>query len=145
MSKAENYVNTLIDILSDIKQSYEFNEKNIIDANNEEKDILHQIELGKFNVVQGYYWAKEMKRVRNERRVAKDENTTLKFLYDYFIQFDEMVKQLQVFRGAIKREQEKLNTRLYKPRFRKDLTIPLLGNFNSNTQMSTRLKKVGGM
>ncbi|MHB8065092.1 MAG: hypothetical protein ACYDG2_21160 [Ruminiclostridium sp.] len=142
MSKAQQYVNSLIDILSDIKQSYEFNEINILEACNNEQDLLHQIELGTFNACEGYKLCRELQRVRRERRAAKDYNVTMKPLYDYFVKFDGMIKDLQVFKGAIRREQEKLDTRLYKPRIRGDMTIPTLNNV-SDLQM--KFKKVGAM
>ena len=124
MSKAEQYVNTLIDILSDIKQTYEFNYENVNDLDKETQDLEHEIELSNFDSKKGYKLVKEFKRVRQERRKLCDENLTLKFLYDYFAKYPNMVTDLQKSRGEIKRKTEELSNRFYTPKIRTDLTIP---------------------
>ena len=136
MSKAQEYVDTLIEILQDIKQSYDFNVANIEDIEKSLTDLGHEIELSKFNAVQGYKLAKEEQKLRQERRRMKDENVTLIFLYQYYSNYPNMVSDLQKIRGSIKREVSKLETRLYKPRIRKDLTIPTLDNV---TALQTKL------
>ncbi len=126
MCKSLEFATTLIDTITNIKETYEFNFKNVNDLDRETQDLEHEIELSEFDVYKGYELAKEFQRVRQERRRLNDENSTLKFLQDYFESpnFKKMVSELQKIRGNIKKEQEKLDNRLYTPRIRNDLTIP---------------------
>jgi hypothetical protein len=137
VGKAQKYVDTLIEILQDIKQSYEYNQINIGELDGESADLEHEIELSKFDSKRGYKLAKEYQRVRQERRKLKDENETLKFLYEHFSKLT-LITDLQSIRGAIKKETEKMTNRLYKPHIRNDLTIPTMTNV-------TNFKNVGGL
>ena len=116
-------VSLLIQILQDIKKTYEYNQALIEDKEKETQDLLHEIELGSFDAKRGGRLAKELKNVRRERRRAMDENLTLKILYEYF-EGKPLLKDLQRMQGEIAREAGRLGSRVYTPRIRKDLTIP---------------------
>lgn len=116
-------VSLLIEILQDIKKTYEYNQALIEEKEKETQDLLHEIELGNFDARRGGRLAKELKNVRQERRRAMDENITLKILYEYF-EGKPLLKDLQRMQGEITREAGKLSTRVYTSRIRKDLTIP---------------------
>lgn len=141
MSKAKQHVDNLIDILKDIKDTYDFNYQNINDLDKETQDLEHEIEIGQYDSKKGYKLVKEFRRVRQERRKLSDENATLKYLYDYFTNQKTMLKDLQDIRGEIKREEDKLINRLYMPKIRNDLTIPTREKPTSITKI-TKLKKV---
>lgn len=143
MSKAMEHVDTLISILKEIKETYEYNLLNIEDTEKSLTDLGHEIELSKFNAVQGYKLAKEEQTLRRERRRMKDDNVTLTFLYQYYSNYPNMGNDLQKIRGEIKRQENFLATRLYTPRIRRDLTIPI--NKQNVTDLQMKFKQAGGM
>lgn len=73
MSIAKEYASTIIKILQDIKKTYEYNTKIIEEKEKETQDLLHEIELGTFDSRRGGKLAKELKKIRQERRKALDE------------------------------------------------------------------------
>jgi len=144
MSKAKQHVDNLIDILKDIKDTYDFNYSNINDLDKETQDLEHEIEIGQYDSKKGYKLVKEFRRVRQERRKLSDENTTLKFLYEYFSNQKTMLQDLYDIRGSIKRESDFMVNRLYTPKIRNDLTIPIreLPSNITNIKTKTKLKNV---
>lgn len=135
-SKAEEYVCTLIDIIIDIKESCDFNFKQINKLDKELQDLLHEIELSKFSTNRGSDLAKEIQNIRSKRRKLKDENETLNYLYEYFVYehcvdgiscnkpFGQLLSELGEIKNKINKKQKELDNRVYIPKVRKDLTIP---------------------
>lgn len=140
--KAEQHINNLIEMYHDIKTTYEYNLKNLTDLDMELQDLQHEIELSTFTASAGYKLAKELKKVRQERRKVKDENDTMKFLYDYLIvnaNYKTMPNDFNRVRNEIKKENEKKNNRFYIPRIRTDMTI---NTKEKVTDIGRKLKKV---
>jgi hypothetical protein len=126
MSKGEELVETLIVTLNDIKNTYNYNFQNVNDLDKESQDLEHEIELSTFSSVAGYKLAKELQRVRRERRKLKNENETLQLLNEYFNdpRFKNLINDLCNIKGKIRKVQDNQANRLYTPKIRKDLTIP---------------------
>lgn len=119
---AKDHVSAIIKILADIRKTYEFNSGFIEEKEKETQDLLHEIELGKFDYKRGNKLARALKSVRQERRKALDENAGLKLLYDYF-EGKPIVKDLQRLQQDIAKEINRLSNRVYSPKVRDDLTI----------------------
>jgi hypothetical protein len=122
MCIAKEYVITITKILQDIGKTYEYNYDLVNQKDKETQDLLHELELGKLDYKRGNKLAKQLKRVRQERRQAMDENSTLKILYDYF-KDKPLLKDTQKLHQAIVKEEDKLKSRTYQPRVREDMTI----------------------
>lgn len=121
-SKAITYAETLVKLIKDIKTTYEYNESLIEQYEKETQDLLHEIELGNFAYKRGNYLAKEIRNVRQKRRKALDENASMKYLYEYF-DGKTIANDLQRALGNIRKEESRLENRVYYPRVRSDLTI----------------------
>lgn len=123
MSLAEELVTRMLKCIGDAEEIYDSNYDNVKVKEAETQDLLHEIELSNFNASQGCILAKELQKVRRERRKMKDENELLFYLYD-------MVKKNPGFKNTlinvhknIKKKERDINERYYKAKVREDLTI----------------------
>lgn len=119
---AKEHISTLVKTLADIKRTYEYNSSLIETKDKETQDLLHEIELSKFDYRRGNKLVRTLKAVRQDRRRAMDENAALKPLYEYF-EGKLIYKDLQRLQQDISKEISKLGSRTYTPRVRDDLTI----------------------
>jgi hypothetical protein len=120
---AEEIAEAMLYYLAEAENRYNDNHNRILLVNAEIEDLLHEIELAEFKRDRGLYLARELQNARRERRRLKAENETLFFLYD-------MVKKNVGFKNAlinalkdIRRHQQVIDGRYYRPRVRTDLTI----------------------
>lgn len=120
-----NYSSTIVTIFSDVIKTYEMNLDIIKQTEGELNDLMHEIELGKpKNAAQGYKLYIEIRRLRNKRRVAKEEVELLKDMYDFLKSqtgqaFKSKIQSIQGNSVKLRTTQEQ---RTYTPRQRDDLT-----------------------
>ncbi|MBW7976596.1 hypothetical protein [Bacillus velezensis] len=77
-SVASAYVNAFDSMLEIMNDDYSALQKALSNIDKHVSDIYHNIEGSSFNVVQGYYFAKELKDALQKRRVIKGEYYKLK-------------------------------------------------------------------
>lgn len=110
--------------LKEIKQRYETNVKQCEYKDYETQDLLHEIELGTLNAAQRIKLFNELRRVRQERRNAKDENELLSSVYHLLsVKYPKLINDLEYCCREMKRVTKEMETRQYFPRVREDLTI----------------------
>ncbi|WP_041272396.1 hypothetical protein [Desulfitobacterium hafniense] len=89
----------------------------------ETQDLLHEIELTKFDVQRGYRLCKELRETRQRRRKLKEKMEILKTLKE----FTESNKQLKISLykalNTMQRTEEHQGQRMYTPRIRTDITL----------------------
>lgn len=119
---AKEHVEALINIVQDIKKTYEYNTSFIVEKEAETQDLLHELELGNFDYKKGNKLARELRKIRKARRQASDQNRALKFLYDYF-HGKSIIRDLRRIQQDIIKEEQKMEARVYVPRVREDLTF----------------------
>lgn len=87
--------------------------------------MLHEIEFGEHTTAQRNKLFRELKRVRQWRRLMKDENAALEPLYNLINkpEWDKIMIDLYKVRTSITRIMEGQENRQYKPKVRQDLTI----------------------
>lgn len=120
------YSSTIISIYQSVINTYENNIDIIRQSEEELNDLNHECELSNpKDMYRGYLMYKQIRDVRQRRRLAKDENEILKDMYDFF-----KTQQGQNFKSTMQKVQsnaakiaEAQNHRIYKPRQRNDLTI----------------------
>jgi hypothetical protein len=121
-----NYCSSIIQMYQSVVVNYELNQNIIRQAEEETQDLLHELELGNpKNAREGYLIYKQLREVRQRRRLAKDENNLLQNMYDYFKtqQGQSFKKEIQKIQGNAAREYEQQEKRQYIPKQRSDLTI----------------------
>lgn len=80
MCKAKDYIENFIDSVENAKEDYNKKKEELKTIESELFDITHFIENENCNVLQGYYYFKAFKLLRNRRRVLKNELQTLEIL-----------------------------------------------------------------
>lgn len=124
MTSPEQLVTSMLTMIADIDKRYNENHEIISRTDKETQDLLHEIEFAKFNGVQGYWLAKKLQEVRQDRRKAKNENEQLWYLYkDVFGNNPAFKNALTNAHRNIKRKEQEQDERSYTPRVRDDLTI----------------------
>lgn len=121
-----NYCSSIIQMYQSVIANYELNQDIIRQTDEETQDLLHELELGNpKNAREGYLIYKQLREVRQRRRLAKDENNLLKNMYDYFKtqQGETFKKAIQKIQGDAAREYIQQEKRQYIPKQRSDLTI----------------------
>lgn len=79
-NKVDNIVEQVADLqeqLDNISFHREYYQEKIKIYENKTSDLLHVIELGEFNISQGYALSKELQELRNKRRVEKSKLESL--------------------------------------------------------------------
>lgn len=121
-----NYCSTIIQMYQSVIANYELNQDIIKQADEETQDLLHELELSEpKNAREGYLIYKQLRDVRQRRRLAKDENKLMQNMYDYFkTQSGQLFKrEIQKIQGSAAKEYEHQENRRYIPKQRDDLTI----------------------
>lgn len=85
------------------------------------QDILHVIELGRFNASDGYKLAKELQKARMERRRLKDDLELLKPIRELITFSKPTEKNIGKVLGDLRNIKAKHQTRSYRMRKRTDL------------------------
>lgn len=96
-------------------------EEELSKINQEIQDILHVLELAKFNASEGYKYARDIKELRLERRKLKDEIELLEKIQEFTAYPKASEKVINKTIGEINKVQTKFNNRFYTMRVRKDL------------------------
>lgn len=121
-----SYCSSIIQMYQSVIVNYELNQDIIRQTEGETQDLLHELELSDpKNAKDGYLIYKQLREVRQRRRLAKDENKLLQNMYDYFKtqQGQSFKKEIQKIQGNAAKEYEQQEKRQYIPRQRDDLTI----------------------
>ena len=118
MCKAKKYTDLLIEIYDNINKDINHCNSEISRLDLISQDILHIIENGNFNVVQGYKLAMKIKETRVERREIKNEYFTLDNLKKSFC--DKNFQLLKETHERIKKQDYNLTKakeiKYYKPK-----------------------------
>lgn len=121
---AEKYITTILQIVQEITNNYEYNIDVIKRSEGELIDLEHEIELSApKNARDGYKLYSELRRIRIQRRIAKEENELMSELYDFFKTNPHIANKLRELQGKSAKTCEMLENRKYRPRQRDDLTI----------------------
>lgn len=89
----------------------------------ETQDLLHEIELTKFEVQRGYRLCKQLQEVRQRRRLLKEKMELLRSVKE-FVDSNKQLK-ISLFKTltCMERTEENRGQRMYTPRVRDDITL----------------------
>lgn len=109
-------VKEMLALASEIDEIHAALTDDITVADRQTQDILHEIEFGNFNAVEGYHLAKKIQQVRQSRREAKNQREAIA----YFKKFADDHKNTPVLLAKIlqqmKQVKQNQETRVYTPR-----------------------------
>lgn len=105
MCRAKELVLQLDNILKELEFEYKKSKAESLRLESARQDILHHMENGVFDAVQGYKYAKSLQLVSKERRIMKDEYDCLEIL------FKKINPIKSVINGGIIKSMNELNRR----------------------------------
>lgn len=132
MCKAKELSETLVYVLKEVIQSHDKVFQRIGSVEKEITDVEHFIENENFNIVQGYYYAKTLQKLRQERRQLKNEMETLKILNNNISKtinishFENLNKQIK---EKDKKVQQLVKNKVYVPRKLTDINKENIKDF----------------
>ena len=95
----------------------------IRDIHSEQDDLLHELELTKFNACEGYNLAKELQILRHKRRQYKDQEEQLDMLRGFMNKYKWVISDLKPLIKLLEEKQEHQLHRRYTPKIRTNLKI----------------------
>lgn len=89
----------------------------------EVQDLLHEIELTKFDAYRGYRLCKQLQEVRQRRRKLKEKMEILKGLKEFVDNNKQLKISLYKTLSTMEKIEEQQRHRMYTPRVRTDITL----------------------
>lgn len=115
MKKSE-YISGFLDFMRESMMEYEIARTRQADADNENQDLLHRLELHDDSYHDMARISKELKRVRQERRNAKDTISELEPVRKWSEENAKALKSLEQLLGAVRKAEKATQNRFYTER-----------------------------
>lgn len=115
----ENFSN----MFSGIERDYAAIREGLSNANQEQEDLLHELELSPFSSYEGFLLAKKLQEVRKRRRELDNDFIILSKLIDFRKTHAAWEVPLYRLLTDMRKTQESLSYRLYSPRIRTDIKL----------------------
>ena len=115
MKKSE-YISGFLDFMRESMMEYEIARTRQADADNETQDLLHRLELHDDSYHDMARISKELKRVRQERRNAKDTISELEPVRKWSEENAKELKSLEQLLGAVRKAEKATQNRFYTER-----------------------------
>lgn len=119
---AEKYIDIIQTVFNEIIGRYETAGEDLKNKTDEQEDIEHEIELAETDD-NSTYWANELRNIRKQRRIAKNEVEILQELATFLDENKSFINKLTLIKGNVRKIYNAQQNRIYKSRVRKDLTI----------------------
>lgn len=87
------------------------------------QDLLHEIELTRFDVQRGYKLSKALQEARQRRRTLKEKMEILRTLKEFTDSNKQLKISLYKALNAMQRTEDHQGQRMYTPRVRTDITL----------------------
>lgn len=123
MCIAENKLNTILNCIDEIIETYEENCRLIKVRQFEAENLLHELELTNPSVKRKLKIIGELTEIRRDRRKRKNENETLESLYKIFNEETAFKNKLYKTQKEIIKLKNQQQVRQYRPRIRNDIGI----------------------
>ena len=119
------HLSAFLDFLRDCKTEYNISETQEKDANEETQDLLHCLELHENNYHEMAKISKAIRKVRQERREAKDRERKLQPIVEWTNSNQKTIHELERLLGAVRAQEANASGRLYTPRT--DILLRIFG------------------
>lgn len=87
------------------------------------QDLLHEIELTRFDIQRGYKLSKALQEARQRRRTLKEKMEILRTLKEFTDSNKQLKISLYKALNAMQRTEDHQGQRMYTPRVRTDITL----------------------
>lgn len=122
-NEIQNVVSSFSALFNSVDNDYAEIRNQLSNANQEQEDLLHEIELSPFNSYEGFLLAKKMKEVRLRRRQLDNDLKLSQVMLDFVKKHPELGTALFKLSKDINGSINGLSGRLYTPRIRTDIKL----------------------
>lgn len=112
-----------LDLILYVKNNWDIICDEIRKADQETQDILHEIELTRFNAYEGYELTKKLQEVRQRRRRLKNEKEALKDIKEFYDNNKKLEIDLFKVLSKTRSNISYMENRVYVPKARNDLKL----------------------
>lgn len=110
------YIDDFLSFLRKAQEDYSIATLQESDTNNETQDILHRIELDDNSYHEYARLSKALRRVRKDRREAKDTVMQLQPVVEWLAENSKTVRDLEKLLGAVRKVEKQTENRFYIPK-----------------------------
>lgn len=116
-------IETFLNFLRETERQYHIAEANEQEANDETQDLLHSIELEQHDDIEFAQLSRDLQRVRQQRRKAKDTMSETIAVLDWMDSNRQVIKGLEQLLGRVRKVEKNTENRIYTPRVRKEIHV----------------------
>lgn len=120
MSTTSQGIETFLTFLRETERRYRIAEANEQEANDETQDLLHSIELEQHDDAEFAQLSRNLQRVRQQRRTAKDTMSETLPVLDWMDANRQVIKGLEQLLGQVRKAEKNTENRIYTPRVRRE-------------------------
>lgn len=109
-------IDTFLAFLRGTEQQYHIAEASEQEANDMTQDLLHSLELQEHNYHEYAKLSKELKKVRQQRRAAKDTLSETLPILTWIESNRAVIRGLEKLLGEVRKAEKRTDNRIYTPR-----------------------------
>ena len=116
-------IKTILESFETLKYEMDSINQKIRDIHSEQDDLLHEVELTKFNACEGYQLSKELQILRHKRRHYKDQEEQMDMIRGVINKYKWIVNDLKPLVKLLEEKENHQIHRQYTPKIRTNLKL----------------------
>ena len=116
-------IKTILESFETLKYEIDSVNQKIRDIHSEQDDLLHELELTKFNACEGYQLSKELQILRVKRRHYKDQEEQMDMIRGVINKYKWIVNDLKPLVKMLEEKENHQIHRQYTPKIRTNLKL----------------------
>jgi len=116
-------IKTILESFETLKYEMDSINQKIRDIHSEQDDLLHELELTKFNACEGYQLSKELQILRHKRRHYKDQEEQMDMIRGVINKYKWIINDLKPLVKLLEEKENHQIHRQYTPKIRTNLKL----------------------
>jgi len=116
-------IKTILESFETLKYEMDSINQKIRDIHSEQDDLLHEVELTKFNACEGYQLSKELQLLRHKRRHYKDQEEQMDMIRGVINKYKWVINDLKPLVKLLEEKENHQIHRQYTPKIRTNLKL----------------------
>ena len=116
-------IKTILESFENLKYEMDSVNQKIRDIHSEQDDLLHELELTKFNACEGYQLSKELQILRHKRRHYKDQEEQMDMIRGIINKYKWIINDLKPLVKLLEEKEDHQIHRQYTPKIRTNLKL----------------------
>ena len=116
-------IKTILESFETLEYEMDSINQKIRDIHSEQDDLLHEVELTKFNACEGYQLSKELQLLRHKRRHYKDQEEQMDMIRGVINKYKWVINDLKPLVKLLEEKENHQIHRQYTPKIRTNLKL----------------------